>query len=88
MLSTQEEGHIKLIDFGYAKQLTGDQKTSTNCGTPVYLAPEILSGCPYDYRVDVWALGILICEIITGQTPFQAASTQQVYENIATGQIS
>lgn len=59
-----------MVDFGYAKILKGDGRTYTSCGTAVYIAPEVLNGDAYDYRIDIWALGILICEIISGQTPF------------------
>ena len=70
MLSIEDEGHIKLVDFGYSKVLRPGAKTYTTCGTPVYMAPEILVGDAQDKGVDVWALAILICELISGQTPF------------------
>ena len=69
VLSMKNRGHIKLVDFGFAKILKNG-KTMTNCGTPVYIAPEIIRGTGHSYKVDVWSLGILIVEIISGQTPF------------------
>ena len=69
VLSMKDRGHIKLVDFGFAK-IMKTAKTITNCGTPVYIAPEILRGSGHSYQVDVWSLGILIVEIISGQTPF------------------
>mgnify|MGYP000445186542 CR=1 FL=1 len=76
------KGHIKLVDFGFSKSLRQIGKTHTNCGTPVYIAPEIIQGIGHGFEVDVWSLGILICEMASGQTPFQAESTKAVYEKI------
>ena len=85
MLSYENKGHIKLVEFGNAKFLKPGEKTTTSCGTAIYIAPEILNGTPHDARVDVWSLGILISELISGETPFQATTTKQVYENINCG---
>ena len=69
------QGHIKLIDFGFAKRLKNQEdRTFTNCGTPVYLAPEILTGQGHNFAADVWSLGVVICELITGVTPFHNAN--------------
>ncbi|KAH6614525.1 kinase-like domain-containing protein [Chaetomium sp. MPI-SDFR-AT-0129] len=69
------EGHIKLVDFGFAKRLGTDEsgnpkKTYTLCGTPEYMAPEVIRGEGYTTAVDWWALGILIYEFLTGYPPF------------------
>lgn len=85
MISIQNNGHLKLVDFGFAKMLKGTGKTSTNCGTAVYIAPEILRGEAYDYRVDIWSLGVLLTELVSGQTPFQAPTTKKTYESILKG---
>ena len=69
VLSIQDRGHIKLVDFGFAKSIKG-LKAMTNCGTPVYIAPEILRGNGHSYQVDVWSLGVLMFEIVSGTTPF------------------
>ena len=66
------DGHIRLIDFGFAKMLK-DIKTDrakTNSGTPGYAAPEVMMGIEYNYKVDIWSIGILICELVGGFTPF------------------
>lgn len=67
-----EEGHVKLTDFGLSKQLSNDkgQLTNTFCGTPQYLAPEIIIKKGYDKMVDWWALGILLYEMMIGQPPY------------------
>ena len=80
LLSMNDNGHIKFVDFGFAKSLKG--RTKTNCGTPVYLAPEILRGTGHSFEVDIWSLGVLMVEIVSGQTPFHAEDTQKIYDNI------
>ena len=83
VLNMKNRGHISLVDFGFAKQIKHvDQRCYTNCGTPVYIAPEILRGSGYSYEVDVWSFGVLMVEIISGKTPFLAESTQLTYEKI------
>lgn len=84
MLSMQDRGHIKLVDFGFAKMLTNrvEGRTRTNCGTPAYIAPEILKDMPYSYEVDIWSFGVVLAEIVQGQTPFHAEDTKGIYEKI------
>ena len=65
-----EEGYLKLIDFGLAKILKEDEETVTFCGTPEYLAPEMVSQKGHDRAVDWWALGVLTYEMMVGVTPF------------------
>jgi serine/threonine protein kinase len=59
-------GHIKLTDFGLAKDISKCKKTSSICGTAEYMAPEVLLGKEYSCSVDMWSLGILIYEMLTG----------------------
>lgn len=67
-LLIDKNGHIKITDFGFAKQLDQSNRTLTLCGTPEYLAPEIIKGAKVGYgkSVDWWALGILIFEMLSG----------------------
>ena len=65
------------MDFGFAKQIESTSATFTLCGTPEYLAPEILLRKGHNYGVDNYAVGILIYEMETGETPFCDPSGQQ-----------
>ncbi|XP_065842586.1 protein kinase C iota type-like [Oscarella lobularis] len=72
------EGHIKLTDYGMCKEgLRPGDTTSTFCGTPNYIAPEILRGEDYDYCVDWWALGVLMFEMLAGRSPFDVVSNNE-----------
>jgi serine/threonine protein kinase len=88
------EGHIRLADFGLAKQhITSDgsnagTKAQTFCGTPQYLAPEILSGQPYSKSVDYWSAGVLFYELLTGAVPFYSSNRQELYAQTIQGEIS
>jgi serine/threonine protein kinase len=77
------DGHIRLTDFGLCKESMGaDDTTSSFCGTPEYLAPEILSSTKYGKDVDWWSLGVLIYEMMIGRPPFYSENTNQMYEKI------
>lgn len=66
------EGHIKLTDYGMCKEGMWEKSDTTNtfCGTPNYIAPEILRGEEYNFSVDYWALGVLLFEMLVGSSPF------------------
>ena len=68
-----KDGHIKIIDFGFAKVIQNIYKDRayTNCGTPGYCAPEVMLDAGHTYKADIWSIGILICEMMGGFTPFQ-----------------
>lgn len=84
-LLLDEEGHIKLVDFGFAKRLGGRDNASetyTLCGTPEYLAPEVIHNKGHTTAVDWWALGILIYEFLTGYPPFWHQNPIEIYKQI------
>lgn len=80
------DGHIKLVDFGFAKQV-GNRETYTLCGTPEYLAPEVIHNSGHGLAVDWWALGILIYEFLVGQPPFWDQNPMRIYEQIVEGRL-
>ncbi|XP_077998041.1 protein kinase C iota type-like [Glandiceps talaboti] len=72
------DGHIKLTDYGMCKEgLRPGDTTSTFCGTPNYIAPEILRGEDYDFSVDWWALGVLMFEMLAGRSPFDIVGSAE-----------
>ncbi|EAU33539.1 hypothetical protein ATEG_05778 [Aspergillus terreus NIH2624] len=81
-----QKGHIRLVDFGFAKQV-GNHETYTLCGTPEYLAPEVIHNSGHGLAVDWWALGILIYEFLVGQPPFWDQNPMRIYEQIVEGHI-
>jgi len=84
VISMEDRGHLKLVDFGFAKLLSSrSSRTSTNCGTPAYIAPEIIQGLQYSYSCDVWSFGVLMVEIVSGVTPFHADDTKSILEKVA-----
>ncbi|XP_009318524.1 PREDICTED: cGMP-dependent protein kinase 2 isoform X3 [Pygoscelis adeliae] len=79
------EGYIKLVDFGFAKKIGSGQKTWTFCGTPEYVAPEVILSKGHDCSVDFWSLGILVYELLTGSPPFSGADQMMTYNLILKG---
>ncbi|CAL8464235.1 g3770 [Coccomyxa elongata] len=90
-------GYVKLADFGFAK-IVDEDRTYTKCGTPEYIAPEMIQMLGHDKAVDYWSLGILLYEMLAGCPPFMAgqasgqpgsrATTLETYRKIVGGQLS
>lgn len=79
-------GYVKIVDFGFAKQLGSEGCAWTFCGTPEYVAPEIITNKSHDHRADIWSLGILMYELLTGRPPFTNRPDKgQVYPLILKG---
>jgi serine/threonine protein kinase len=72
---------VKLCDFGWSTH-TIDERRLTFCGTVDYVAPELIYNEPYDDRIDVWAVGILTYELLTGAAPFTGHNEKHTYSNI------
>ena len=82
-----KNGYLKLTDFGFAKQLE-NEKTYTLCGTPEYLAPEIILNKGHGKAVDWWTLGILLYEMLVGIDPFSDDDPMKTYQKILKGKIN
>lgn len=81
-------GHINLCDFGLCKlNMSESDTTNTFCGTPEYLAPELLLGQGYTKTVDWWTLGVLLYEMLTGLPPFYDENTNEMYRKILQDEI-
>ena len=72
----------KLTDFGWSNYIQEDQKRTTVCGTPKYLAPEIIKEQGHDERVDIWCIGVLLFELTTGTVPFPGNDIESLENNI------
>lgn len=87
------QGHVKLIDFGFAKKLKDiNGRSYTNCGTPGYCAPEVMLDVGHTHKADIWSIGILICEMIGGFTPFEnkneASNPNIIMEKCRNGELN
>jgi NIMA (never in mitosis gene a)-related kinase len=64
---------LKLGDFGISRSLEFyDAKANTSCGTPLFMPPEVCEGMNYDHKADVWAVGVILYELITFKKPFES----------------
>lgn len=70
------KGHVWLTDFGISSMSLTAQSF---CGTPEYLAPEILHSSSYDHAIDLWSLGILLYEMLTGGPPFEGNTRESIF---------
>uniref|UniRef100_A0A3P9KKT9 Protein kinase C n=1 Tax=Oryzias latipes TaxID=8090 RepID=A0A3P9KKT9_ORYLA len=83
-----QDGHCKLADFGMCKEnIFEGAATGTFCGTPDYIAPEILQEMMYGASVDWWALGVLLYEMLSGHAPFEAENEDDLFESILNEEI-
>jgi len=75
---------VKIADFGLSKDF-GEEQLQTSCGTPDYVAPEVLMGEPYDMSVDIWSIGVITYVLLCGFPPFYGENQKELFENIMSG---
>ncbi|XP_070305300.1 serine/threonine-protein kinase N2-like [Salvelinus sp. IW2-2015] len=86
LLDTQ--GYVKIADFGLCKEGMGyGDRTSTFCGTPEFLAPEVLTDTSYTRAVDWWGLGVLVYEMLVGESPFPGDDEEEVFDSIVNDEV-
>jgi len=82
------EGYVKIADFGLCKEGMGyGDRTGTFCGTPEFLAPEVLTETSYTRAVDWWGLGVLIFEMLVGESPFPGDDEEEVFDSIVNDDV-
>ncbi|VDM61778.1 unnamed protein product, partial [Angiostrongylus costaricensis] len=87
-LLLDKDGHIKIADFGLCKEeISFGDKTSTFCGTPEYLAPEVLEDNDYGRSVDWWGVGVVMYEMMCGRLPFYSRDHQKLFELIMASEL-
>lgn len=86
LLSESDDSAVKIADFGFAKKVTSSQSLTTQCGTPGYVAPEILEGTPYDTKADMWSVGVILYILLGGYPPFIENNQKDLFRKIRKGQ--
>mmetsp|Transcript_12274 Transcript_12274/g.21903 ORF Transcript_12274/g.21903 Transcript_12274/m.21903 type:complete len:343 (+) Transcript_12274:391-1419(+) len=87
LVNKDDDTSLKLADFGFAKEVNpeGDAELKTTCGTPGYVAPEIISGKRYGKEVDMWSLGVILYILLCGYPPFYDDNQAQLFKKIKKG---
>jgi calcium/calmodulin-dependent protein kinase I len=84
--SESDDSDIKIADFGFAKKVKAPNSLTTQCGTPGYVAPEILEGKAYDTQADMWSLGVIVYILLGGYPPFIEQNQRELFRKIRKGQ--
>ncbi|KAE9593598.1 putative protein kinase Group-Pl-3 family [Lupinus albus] len=82
LTSTSATPLLKIGDFGFARSLTPQGLAETLCGSPLYMAPEIIQNYKYDAKADLWSVGAILFQLVTGRPPFQGNSQYELFQNI------
>lgn len=86
LLSEHDDSAVKIADFGFAKKVSEPNSLTTQCGTPGYVAPEILEGIPYDQRADMWSVGVILYILLGGYPPFIENNQRDLFRKIRRGE--
>jgi calcium/calmodulin-dependent protein kinase I len=85
LASMDDDVHVKLADFGFATRFKGEKSLNTKCGTPDYVAPEILKGLYYDESCDLWSAGVITYIVLAGYPPFYEDKEEDMFKKIMAG---
>jgi len=88
LLSPDDDSSIKLADFGFASRLYASNSLTKQCGTPYFVAPEILTNRGYDEKADMWSVGVIIYILLCGQLPFTGQKHLDLFRAIISGRYS
>ncbi|CAH2056982.1 unnamed protein product [Thlaspi arvense] len=80
--SPHSEAVLKIADFGLSRIICPNDQVETVCGSPLYMAPEILQFEQYNEKVDMWSVGVILFELLHGYPPFHGRSNVQILQNI------
>ncbi|MBA0802424.1 hypothetical protein Gohar_012716, partial [Gossypium harknessii] len=82
LLTKGSTSQLKIGDFGFARSLTPENLADTLCGSPLYMAPEIIQNKKYDAKADLWSVGAILFQLVTGKPPFDGNNQLQLFQNI------
>ena len=82
-----ENNILKITDFGFAKDISSNDISETFCGSPLYMAPEILNYQKYTDQADLWSVGVILYQLLTGKTPFEGKSLSDLVKNMKEEEI-
>lgn len=88
LLSNQSKNTVKIADFGLSKDFAGDSVMSTCCGSPSYVAPEILEQGEYSNACDIWSIGVILYVLLSGYLPFYGNTQEELFDKILTASFS
>ena len=78
---------LKVTDFGFATQIDPEIGVNDNLGSPLYMAPEIIARENYEFKVDIWASGVLLYILMSGKAPFTGKSKQDIFHATTNSQV-
>jgi len=85
LTSKEDDAHVKVTDFGFARRVHTPQSLTSRCGTPTFVAPEILKNIPHDQSADLWSIGVIVYILLVGYAPFMKDSQAELFQQIRTG---
>lgn len=88
LTSPDDDTKIKLIDFGFAQRVTGPNCLTRRCGTPYFVAPEIIRKEAYDERADMWSVGVIVYLLLSGHLPFGGRNAMELFKNVLKGELT